>query len=399
MRFSELIKMIAINLIQNRYKVLLTSLGIVIGTMTIISVLAIGEGGKRQVEEQFKHLSAETIYINYQPPLTETKQQQTERLGLEEIKTIQEENPLIKKMYLRELLYSEIKVSGKKKNVAIVGVTQGYSDISNYHVGVGKDFSDKQLTDGEKVIVIGNNMAKQYFGSAEQAIDQEIIIKGKAYQIIGVLDKLSDGLQGVNPDDTVFTPYATLKSEQLINEHSIPQGVAIATNKQQIPAAMERIRSSLTYLFEKDSLYEIEDAGSRIEAALSSSKTMNLLLISMAVIVFIVSGIGIMNVLFISVNERTKEIGILKALGTSQADILNLFLYESIGIGIIGGLMGILLSLLSLPLLETLDVPIYPSLKGKLIAFFFAVLTATIFGFYPAYKASKLTPVKELNKQ
>lgn len=124
---------------------------------------------------------------------------------------------------------------------------------------------------------------------------------------------------------------------------------------------------------------------------------MKLLLISVAAIVFIVGGIGIMNVLFVSVKERTREIGILKAIGTTKKDILLLFLLESIGIGVLGGMTGVVLSYLVIPLMEKGSIPIYSTIDGKILAFAFAVLTSAIFGFYPAYKASKLTPIDALN--
>ncbi|SFC81744.1 putative ABC transport system permease protein [Bacillus sp. 491mf] len=398
MNIVELIRMILTNLIQNKYKVILTSLGIVIGTMTIISVIAIGQGGEKKIEDQFKNLSAETIYINYQPPLNNDKQQKKERLGMKEIDVIKDENPLLKKIYLREILYSEVKVNGKKKSTSIVGVSEGYSEVSNYKIEKGNDFSLTDFTEGTRCIVLGNNLATQYFGSSEQALDKEITIKGYSYKVIGVLKKISDGLQGVNPDDTIFLPYETLSLNDLIGDQSIPQGVALATGKDKIKPAMKRIKSSLNYVFDDSNMYEVEDAGSRIDAAMSSAKTMNVLLISMAVIVFIVSGIGIMNVLFVSVNERTKEIGILKAIGTSQQDILKLFLYESIGIGVMGGSFGVIFSYILLPFLKNSSIPVHDSFQGKIIAIGFAILTATVFGFYPAYKASKLTPVKALNK-
>ena len=161
---------------------------------------------------------------------------------------------------------------------------------------------------------------------------------------------------------------------------------------------MAEIKSTVNYYMNDGDKYLVEDAGSRIEAATESAKTMKLLLISVAAIVFAVGGIGIMNVLFATIRERTKEIGILKALGMKRADILLQFLLESVAIGVFGGAAGAVLSFGAIPLIEKYtDIPVSPSFQGIAAAFIFAVVTGTLFGFYPAYKASKLIPVDALN--
>ena len=160
---------------------------------------------------------------------------------------------------------------------------------------------------------------------------------------------------------------------------------------------MAEIKDTLNYILEDGSVYELSDAGSRIEAATKSAKTMNLLLMSVATIVFVVGGIGIMNVLFVSVKERTKEIGILKALGSSKKDIMLQFLLESVIISLFGGIVGVLISNYLMPLMKYTDVPVSSSLSGKIIALAFALVTGTVFGLYPAYKAAQLKPIEALN--
>lgn len=145
--------------------------------------------------------------------------------------------------------------------------------------------------------------------------------------------------------------------------------------------------------------FTISDAGTKMEAASASNQTLQLLLMAMAVIVFIVGGIGIMNVLFVSVKERTNEIGILKALGCSRKDILLEFLMEAAAMSFIGAVLGILLSLAITPLVELFQVRVILSAGGALLSLFFGVVTGSIFGFYPAYKASRLIPVVALNQE
>lgn len=147
------------------------------------------------------------------------------------------------------------------------------------------------------------------------------------------------------------------------------------------------------------SAYSVSDAGTWIEAATASATTMKLLLVSVAVIVFVVGGIGIMNVMFVTVKERTKEIGILKALGAKEKDILFQFLLESFCIGVFSGAVGVALSFPAIALMAFTEIPVWPSWDGKVLACVFAVATSTLFGFYPAYKASLLMPVQALAEE
>ena len=280
---------------------------------------------------------------------------------------------------------------------SIEGVTGGYSEISSLEFESGSDFSEEDMEDGKNVVVIGNGIVTKYYQGPDDALNKNIKIDGKKYKIIGTLKRSEDGLQGLNPDDSIFMPYETLKKNELINEYSIPQAVGKGTSLDTIKTAMAQLESSLDYYMEDGSVYKVEDAGSRIEAATASARTMKMLLVSVAVIVFIVGGIGIMNVLFVTIKERTKEIGVLKALGSTKVDILLQFLLESVAIGIFGGIVGVVLSFLAMTLMGATDIPLVSSVGGRVVALSFAVLTSTVFGFYPAYKASQLKPVDALN--
>lgn len=283
--------MIGINLIQNKSKVLLTSLGIVIGTLTIILVIAIGRGGEEQIARQYSNMSAETIYVNlnYSQDLDYNS---VPRMAVEHLATILEENPYLQGIYLRTTVFKEVKIGRDKKQMTLAPVTEGYGEISNFPLAAGADFAPGDYEDGRRVVVLGNNVAIEGFGSPESAVGEGVQIGGYRYEIIGVLDKKSEGLQGLSPDDSVFLPLQTAQQNDLLDEYAIPQAVGLAKDTEHIHKAMNRLKSSLDYLLEDSTMYVIEDAGGRIDAAMESARTMKMLLISVAAIVFLVGGIG-----------------------------------------------------------------------------------------------------------
>lgn len=398
MKLSELLNITLINLIQNKFKVLLTSLGIVVGTVTIIMVIAIGKGGEEEVKNQFKGLSAGSIYINVNYTNPDLDINDIEHLDEEKMQIILDDSPNISEVALNVSGSSGVKILGEDEVEPIVGITDGFDKINNLNIKFGEMINEQHQDNKEKVCVLGEGIAEKYFTNSENAVGETIKINGRNFEIIGVIEKKGDGIQGISTDQSIFTPYSTAYKYVYDKKMYIPQGIALVEDIDSVEDGMRDIEDSLDYIFDGGAInYMVEDAGSRIEAALASAKTMNILLISVATIVFIVGGIGIMNVLFVSVNERTKEIGILKALGSSNKDILLQFLLESVLISSLGGVFGILLSYLLGPLTKYIGVPVLFTIEGKVIALLFAIITGTVFGLYPAYKASQLKPVEALS--
>lgn len=397
MRFSEMLRLVFKNLVQNKAKVFLTSLGIIAGAATVVAVIAIGKGGEEEVKAQFKGLSAETIYVNVDYSIGESVfNGDFPKLTTEHMDFIFNESTAISGIYLRGTTVKESVINGVKTNLSITGVTEQYSTVSNFELAYGNNIDSIDIQDETNVVVLGAEIANKYFNGSENALEKEIKIGGITYKIIGVLERSADGMQGLSPDDTVFIPYSTAR-RYVFDEYTTPQMVGLANDIDSVKLAMAEIEDSLNYLLEDDNVYKLEDAGSRIEAAGESARTMNMLLISVATIVFIVGGIGIMNVLFLAVKERTKEIGILKALGSTEGNIMSLFILEAVIISGFGGIMGLVLSYIFIPIVKQMNVPVSPSVEGQVIAFAFAIVTGTAFGFYPAYKASQLKPVEALS--
>ncbi len=400
MNLLETLRVIWINLMENKFKVLLTSLGIIVGAVTIVMVIAIGRGGEAEIAGQFGDLSAATVYVapDYAKiTMGGMDMSKLPKFTEEQVAAIKEENPYMKGLMRVAYLFAEVTIEGEKDYKSVTAVYPEYADISNIRTAYGDNITEEDVENSARVAVLGDGLAKQHFGTAENAIGKSIKVKNRNFTIVGVLERKGDAIQGMNPDSSVFVPYTSAEAGGLISDFDVPQLIGLATDIDDVDNAISRIKSSLEYVLDDGTLYTVEDAGSRIEAATQSARTMKMLLISVAAIVFVVGGIGIMNVLFVSVKERTREIGILKALGGSRRDIMTQFLLESVLISLFGGLAGILLATLLLPLMRYTDIPVLATPDGALLALLFSVLTGTVFGAYPAYKASRLKPIDALN--
>lgn len=466
MKLSEILRLVWINLIQNKFKVVLTSIGIVVGAATIVMVIAIGRGGQMDVADQFKNLNAGAIDISYEQSTdssssnskgssksgstnkssgenSESKGNQggpggfgggqwmlqmpgggmqgggfggfmaggnnnndSSKINQEKI-TLSEDDMDDLKTFLPGI--SDITISYTTKSevdggdldeaesYTIAGVKNNYASMSNLTMAAGSFIESSNETNKEKVCVLGYSVAKEIFGSVEGAYDSTIYIDNRAYVVNGVISEVGTVSSGISPDDSIFIPYNT-GVKYIVGTDANSTITVIASDVDNVDNVMENIQSVLAENY-PNAEFTITDAGSKMEAASESNNTLTTLLIAMAAIVFIVGGIGIMNVLFVSVKERTKEIGILKAIGCTQKDILIEFLMEACFISILGGILGVLLSFGITPIVEYFDVRVELSVAGAVLAVVFAIFTGTVFGFYPALKASKLVPVEALNEE
>jgi len=480
MKLSEILRLVWINLIQNKFKVVLTSIGIVVGAATIVMVIAIGRGGQMDVADQFKNLNAGAIDISYEQSTdssssnskgssksgstnkssgenSESKGNQggpggfgggqgmpqmpggssggdsqgmpqmpgggmqggfggfmaggnnnndSSKINQEKI-TLSEDDMDDLKTFLPGI--SDITISYTTKSEVdggdldeaesyiIAGVKNNYVSMSNLTMAAGSFIESSNETNKEKVCVLGYSVAKEIFGSVEDAYDSTIYIDNRAYVVNGVISEVGTVSSGISPDDSIFIPYST-GVKYIVGTDANPTITVIASDVDNVDNVMENIQSVLAENY-PNAEFTITDAGSKMEAASESNNTLTTLLIAMAAIVFIVGGIGIMNVLFVSVKERTKEIGILKAIGCTKKDILIEFLLEACFISILGGILGVLLSFGITPIVEYFDVRVELSVAGAVLAVVFAIFTGTVFGFYPALKASKLVPVEALNEE
>lgn len=280
----------------------------------------------------------------------------------------------------------------------VAGVKANYADISNLEMAIGAFLTDDNDAYKERTCVLGYSVAKEMFDSVLDAYDSSVYIDNRSYIVSGVLMEMGTVASGISPDEAIFIPYET-GIKYLTGKDVSPAITVVAEDVNDVESVMEQAALVLAESYGENVEFTISDAGSKMEAASKSNETLTLLLMAMAVIVFIVGGIGIMNVLFVSVKERTNEIGILKAIGCGQKDILTEFLLEASCISLVGAVLGVLVSLGITPIIESFSVRVELSLAGGALSLLFGVLTGTVFGFYPAFKASRLIPVVALNHE
>ncbi|MDD5769993.1 MAG: ABC transporter permease [Candidatus Gracilibacteria bacterium] len=390
----EILKIAIKSLYNNKLRSLLSSLGVIIGVATIVLVIAIGLGAQKSIEDQYANLAVTSIMVN--PVSTEGK---ISKLSENDIIIIKEKAKYIDKA--TAVLQSKMIVSDSSNSLSlgILGIGKDFLDISSLKIETGRYFENAELEEKIKYGVIGNGACLDFFGTTKDVIGKTISIGKKKIEIIGIFKKSGTSLGPITYDDTIFLPYETTK--QIIGDSSTPRLVMLAKDIDSINLAIgelsEILRESHKLKPSDMEDFRAVDQGSKVVAAKESSSTMTMLLTGVAIIVLVVSGIGIMNVMFAGVAERTKEIGILRSIGIKTSDILNIFLFESIILSLSGGIIGVGLGEILIPTIIYFDlINVLHSLSGDLLAFFFAIFVGVFFGYYPAYKASKLDPVDAL---
>ena len=409
MRPLETLRSVALSIASNKFRVFLTSLGIIIGTFTIILVVGIGKAGEAQVADQYSRLSVESITI---ARARGSNVASSAILTKDEALRMPETLNYVEAVGVSTRITSDIAAGSLSVSATIQGINETYAGITHLEPQYGSLFTDEDSLMRSRYAVLGYNVADYLFeGQPEAAIDQKILIKGASFTVVGVLDRIggSGGISvtpsadSMSADDMAFIPYdVAIKYTSGTTRSGLSSAaqvtfVALASDIDTVPLAVDEIKSYIKETIGTSEVYTVTDAGSVLESAQATARTMSSLLIAVAAVVLLVSGIGIMNVLMVAVQERTREIGILKSIGAARSVILAEFLLEAIFISAFGGLIGASLSILAPQALEWAGISFLPSVDGIALGLGFSVITGIISGFYPAVKASSLKPIDALN--
>ncbi len=402
LRIKNLLKAAFKSILKNKLRSILTALGIIIGVASVIVMIAIGKGASARIQAQITSLGTDMLMIRPSFSIrggVSMGAGSFNRLTFDDVEKIKEQATLIKAISPMVRSGGQVIGGGKNWNTSINGVSSEYLYIRNYELQSGEMFTERDERASKKVAVLGKTVAKELFGDADP-VGEQIRINKTPFTVIGVLKEKGQSGMGGDQDDIVLAPAKTvlyrLKGGQFIDMIYVS-----AISKDQIYAAQTELTTIMRAAHRlhegEDNDFDIRNQADIIDMASSTSKTLTILLGSIAAVSLIVGGIGIMNIMLVSVTERTREIGIRLAVGARSSDILTQFLSESMVLSFIGGIIGTLLAFVVTYVMRkftTFTPQIYPA--TVVLAFSFAAIVGVFFGFYPARKAAMLNPIEAL---
>ncbi|WP_122431675.1 MacB family efflux pump subunit [Pseudomonas viridiflava] len=378
----------------NRFRTALTLLGIVIGVASVVVMLAVGEGSKRQVMAQMSSFGSNIIYLNGKAPSPRAPKGV---ITLEEVAALGD-LPEVRMIMPVNGGQAGVRFGNVDHSSYVGGNDTHFPAIFNWPVVEGSYFTEADEQSAAAVAVIGHKVRQKLFGERIDPIGQYILIENVPFQVVGVLQEKGASSGDLDSDNRIAIPYSAA-SIRLFGSQD-PEYITIATrDADNVKQAEAAIRNLLNQLHNGKQDYELTNNAAMIQAEARTQNTLSLMLGSIAAISLLVGGIGVMNIMLMTVRERTREIGIRMATGARQSDILRQFLTEAVMLSVVGGLAGIVLALGMGTVLLLSNVAVAFSLSAVAGAFGCALITGVIFGFMPARQAARLDPVAALTSQ
>ncbi|TCL57703.1 putative ABC transport system permease protein [Hydrogenispora ethanolica] len=387
MKIGENMMMAMKNLLNNRARSFLTMLGIIIGVGAVIAMVSLGEGAKRQITDRIAAIGSNLLIVTSGRDSSSEITNSIVPLVRESSDYIEELAPAARGSKLAE-------AGGNSLQTSISGVTPAYARVRNYQVAYGRFLNEEDVSGAARVAVIGSYLAEQLFPGANP-IGEELKVAGVRLQVVGVLT--SKGQSGFgNADNAMLIPLTTAQ-ERIFGNRNLSEISIQVRSADDIPIVSEQIKKALLEEFDDEDDFSINNMAEILATAQDMTQIMTMLLAGIAAVSLVVGGIGIMNIMLVSVTERIREIGIRKAIGAQPEQILVLFLIEAVTLSLVGGIIGIVTGgALALLVGKIIGWAITISLSAVLVAFTFSVLVGLFFGVYPAYKASGLNPIEAL---
>ena len=403
MNTTNLLKIAFRALANNKLRGFLTMLGIIIGVASVITMLAIGQGSKRSIQAQISEMGSNMIMIQPGADMRGGVRQDAsamETLKLQDYEDIVNETRYVSATSPSVNSSGQVIYGANNAPTTVYGISPDYMEIRRYEVEDGDMFSDQDVQTAAKVRVIGKTVVDNLFPGGENPVGKVIRFQKLPFRVVGVLKSKGYNSMGMDQDDLILAPYTTIQKKILAITHL--QGITCSALKEEytdqaIDEISEILRRNHRLRETDDDDFTIRSMQELSTMLTSTTDIMTTLLAAVAGISLLVGGIGIMNIMYVSVTERTREIGLRMSIGAKGMDILAQFLIESILISVTGGLIGVLFGVGAALIVNVVaHFPIYIQPWSVLLSFVVCTVTGVFFGWYPAKKAAQLDPIEAI---
>lgn len=403
MNLTNLFKIALRALANNKMRGFLTMLGIIIGVASVITMLAIGQGSKRSIQAEISEMGSNMIMIHPGGDIRGGVRQEAssmETLKLEDYQNIVDETRYVAAVSPSVNSSGQVIYGANNAPTTIYGISPDYMEIRRYQVEDGEMFSEQDIVVAAKVCVVGKTVVDNLFPGGENPVGKVIRFQKLPFKIVGVLESKGYNSMGMDQDDLILAPYTTIQKKVLAITHL--QGITCSALKEEyteqaIGEISEILRRNHKLKTDEDDDFTIRSQQELSSMLTSTTDMMTVLLAAVAGISLLVGGIGIMNIMYVSVTERTREIGLRMSIGAKGIDILSQFLIESILISVTGGLIGVIFGVGSAIIVnQVAHFPIFIQPWSVLLSFIVCTATGIFFGWYPAKKAAQLDPIEAI---
>jgi putative ABC transport system permease protein len=387
----------------------LTALGVIIGVASVVAMVALGSGAQAQVERSISSLGSNLLIIvpGAQRSGGGVRGQAGgwDSLTLDDARAIEEQVDGVVAVAPTQRARTQVIANGLNWNPQVEGVTPAYLVARDWSIAQGRMFDDTEERQARRVIVMGQTVALELFPNINP-IGETVRMNGGTYEVIGVLESKGQSGFGMDQDDIVLAPLTTVKrriSGRQRRADTVSQISVKAANEDALPAVEQQVTDILRQRHrtqEGEDDFTVQNLSSITEAAAQTTQVFTYLLGGISAVSLLVGGIGIMNIMLVSVTERTREIGLRKALGARQSDILHQFGLEAVTLSVAGGIVGLALGIFGAWLMTSLfSLPLVIAPQNALMAIGFSGLVGVLFGAYPAWRAAKLDPIEALRRE
>ena len=403
MNFANLFKIAVKALSNNKLRGFLTMLGIIIGVASVITMLAIGQGSKKSIQAEISEMGSNMIMIHPGGDMrggVRLDADDMESLKLQDFEDIRDKTRYVSYVSPAVNSAGQAVYGANNTPTTVYGVNLDYLEIRRYRVADGEPFTDQDIRVAAKVCLVGQTVVDKLFPDGENPIGKVIRFGTIPFRIVGVLESKGYNSMGMDQDDLIIAPYTTVQKRILAITH-LQEIICSALSESYTEEAIDEIADILRTNHRLKATDE-DDFSIRSQQELSSMLTsttdmMTVLLAAVAGISLLVGGIGIMNIMYVSVTERTREIGLRMSIGAKGRDILAQFLIESILISVTGGLIGVIFGIGAAIVVKVVAAfPIYIQPWSVILSFAVCTLTGVFFGWYPAQKAARLDPIEAI---